>query len=167
MRTIASISRLVRPRSQLTLEVFLGKRVVLEPSLHFSPGLQSSVCILPSVCTLSTVCSLRFTQTTFLMPIHFWYGVMRLRVLFYSFLQNCDSTSTNSSLSQIKALLSLLKYIKQNETLSLRHEIKRKNLRSLSGETFCKCGRVTDVYQTQTLNAVDNLNIGIAFCLVS
>ena len=154
MRTIASISPLVRPRSQLTLEVFLGKRVVLEPSLHFSPGLQSSVCILPSVCTLSTVCSLRFTQTAFLMPIHFWYGV------------NCDSTSTNSSLSQIKALLSLLKY-KTNETLSLRHEIKRKNLRSLSGETFCKCGRVTDVYQTQTLNAVDNLNIGIAFCLVS
>ena len=167
MRTITSISRLVRPRSQLTLEVFLGKRVVLEPSLHFSPGLQSSVFILPSVCTLSTVCSLRFTQTAFLMRIHFWYGVMRLRVLFYSFLQNCDSTSTNSSLSQIKALLSLLKYIKQNETLSLRHEIKRKNLRSLCGETFCKCGRVTDVYQTQTLNAVDNLNIGIAFCLVS
>ena len=37
MRTIASISPLVRPRSQLTLEVFLGKRVVLEPSLPFFP----------------------------------------------------------------------------------------------------------------------------------
>ena len=122
MRTITSISPLVRPRSQLTLEVFLGKRVVLEPSLHFSPGLQSSVCILPSVCTLSTVCSLRFTQTTFLMPIHFWYGVMRLRVLFYSFLQNCDSTSTNSSLSQIKALLSLLKYkTKRNAFIAARN----------------------------------------------
>ena len=125
MRTIASISRLVRPRSQLTLEVFLGKRVVLEPSLHFSPGLQSSllrVCILPSVCTLSTVCSLCFTQTAFLMPIHFWYGVMRLRVLFYSFLQNCDSTSTNSSLSQIKALLSLLKYkTKRNAFIAARN----------------------------------------------
>ena len=30
---------------QLTLEVFSGKRYVLEPSLHFTPGLQSSVCI--------------------------------------------------------------------------------------------------------------------------
>ena len=48
---------------QLTLEVFPGKRVVLEPSLHFNPGLQSSVCILPSVYILPLVCSLRFTLT--------------------------------------------------------------------------------------------------------
>ena len=33
-----------------------------------------------------------------------------LRALFHTFLQKCDSTSTNSSLSQIMALLSLLKY---------------------------------------------------------
>ena len=123
MRTITSISPLVRPRSQLTLEVFLGKKVVLEPSLHFSRGLQSSVCILPSVCTLSTVCSLRFTQTAFLMPI-LTFLVRRdaLRFLFYSFLQNCDSTNTNSSLSQIKALLSLLKYkTKRNAFIAARN----------------------------------------------
>ena len=36
------------------LEVFLGKRVVLEPSLHFTPGLQSSVCILLLVCLFSS-----------------------------------------------------------------------------------------------------------------
>ena len=48
---------------ELTLEVFPGKRVVLEPSLHFNPGLQSSVCILPSVYILPPVCSLRFTLT--------------------------------------------------------------------------------------------------------
>ena len=48
---------------QLTSEVFPGKRVVLEPSLHFNPGLQSSVCILPSVYILPLVCSLRFTLT--------------------------------------------------------------------------------------------------------
>ena len=31
---------------QPTLKVFLGKQVVLEPSLYFTPGLQSLVCIL-------------------------------------------------------------------------------------------------------------------------
>ena len=51
---------------QLTLEVFPGKRIVLEPSLHFNPGLQSSVCILPSVYILPPVCSLRFTLTALL-----------------------------------------------------------------------------------------------------
>ena len=48
---------------QLTSEVFPGKRVVLEPSLHFNPGLQSSVRILPYVYILPPVCSLRFTLT--------------------------------------------------------------------------------------------------------
>ena len=51
MTIIASLSQLTRPRPQLILEVYPGKRVVFEPSLHFTPGLQSSVCILPSVCT--------------------------------------------------------------------------------------------------------------------
>ena len=47
----------------LTLEVFLGKWVVSELNLHFTPGLQSSVRILPSVCILRPGCSLRFTLT--------------------------------------------------------------------------------------------------------
>ena len=51
MTIIASLSQLARPRSQLTLKVFPGKRVVFEPSQHFTPGLQSSVCILPTVYT--------------------------------------------------------------------------------------------------------------------
>ena len=49
MTIIASLSQLTRPRSQLTLKVFPGKRVVFEPSQHFTPSLQSSVCILPTV----------------------------------------------------------------------------------------------------------------------
>ena len=51
MTIIASLSQLTRPRPQLILEVYPGKRVVFEPSLHLTPGLQSLVCILPSVCT--------------------------------------------------------------------------------------------------------------------
>ena len=47
---------------QLTSEIFPGKQVVLEPSLHFNPGLQSSVRILPSVYILprSAVCVLHW-----------------------------------------------------------------------------------------------------------
>ena len=45
MTIVASFSRLTRPKARLTLEVFPGKRVVLELSLHFTPGLQSSVYI--------------------------------------------------------------------------------------------------------------------------
>ena len=44
---------------QLILEVEAGKRLVLDPSLHFTPDLQSSVCILPSVCISTLVCSLQ------------------------------------------------------------------------------------------------------------
>ena len=45
-----------------------------------------------------------------------------LRALFYTFLQNCDSTSNNLSLSQIKALLSLLKYkTKRNAFIAARN----------------------------------------------
>ena len=44
---------------QLILEVKAGKRLVLDPSLHFTPDLQSSVCILPSVCISTPVCSLQ------------------------------------------------------------------------------------------------------------
>ena len=67
MMIIASLSRLMRPQSQLTLEVFPGKWVALEPSLHFTPGLQSSACILPLVCILLILQSAfyndRFTNT--------------------------------------------------------------------------------------------------------
>ena len=48
---------------------------------------------------------------------------------------------------------------KQNAFIAARN--KRKNLRSLCGEIFCKCGRVTDVYQMQTLNTIDNLRNGV------
>ena len=34
MTIIDSLSQLMRPQSQLTLEVFPGKRIVLEPGLH-------------------------------------------------------------------------------------------------------------------------------------
>ena len=49
---IASLSQLTRPESLHTLRVFPGRRVVLEPSLHFNlsphfnPSLQSKVCVL-------------------------------------------------------------------------------------------------------------------------
>ena len=36
MTIIDSLSQLMRPPSQLTLEVFPGKRIVLEPGLHWS-----------------------------------------------------------------------------------------------------------------------------------
>ena len=51
MTIVASLSGFTRPRSQLILEVFPGKQVVLVPSLRFIPGLRSAVC------------SLRFTLT--------------------------------------------------------------------------------------------------------
>ena len=43
---IAILSQLTQPWSQLTIEAFPWKWVVLERSLHFTPGLQSSVCSL-------------------------------------------------------------------------------------------------------------------------
>ena len=59
MMIFASLSQLMQLQSQPTLEVFLGKQVVLEPSLHFTPVLQSSGFILPSVSALPLVCSLQ------------------------------------------------------------------------------------------------------------
>ena len=59
MMIFASLSQLMQLQSQPTLEVFLGKQVVLEPSLHFTPVLQSSGFILPSVSALPPVCSLQ------------------------------------------------------------------------------------------------------------
>ena len=52
-------SRLTRPRSQITLEVFTGKRFLSVLSLNFTPGLQFSVCILP----WSTICVLHWRWT--------------------------------------------------------------------------------------------------------
>ena len=59
MTIIASFSWLTRPQSSSFLKCLLGKRLVLDPNLHFTPDLQSSVCILPSVCISSPVCSLQ------------------------------------------------------------------------------------------------------------
>ena len=50
--------------------------------------------------------------------------------------------------------------------LSSRHEIKEKTFDQFPAKHSANEG-VTDVYQMQTSNTVDNPNTGIAFCLVS
>ena len=77
-------------------------------------------------------------------------------VLFYTFLLNCDSTSTTQVWARLKHFFSLLQY-----NTKLNASIAARNIK------FCKCGRVIDVYHVQTSNTVDNLNLWIAFCLVS
>ena len=77
-------------------------------------------------------------------------------VLFYTFLLNCDATITTQVWARLKHFFSLLQY-----KTKLNASIAARNIK------FCKCGRVIDVYHVQTSNTVDNLNLWIAFCLVS
>ena len=77
-------------------------------------------------------------------------------VLFYTFLLNCDATITTQVWARLKHFFSLLQY-----KTKLNASIAARNIK------FCKCGRVIDVYHMQTSNTVDNLNLWIAFCLVS